>query len=44
MLDAAPEAIVVVGRQGSVVALNREAERLFGWSDAESWASRPAAS
>ena len=35
MLDAAPEAIVVVGRQGSVVALNREAERLFGWSDAE---------
>src|SRR5258707_1555597 len=35
MLDAAPEAIVVVGQQGSVVALNREAERLFGWSDAE---------
>ena len=35
MLDAAPEAIVVVGRQGSVVALNREAELLFGWSDAE---------
>ena len=35
MLDAAPDAIIVVGRQGSVVALNREAERLFGWTDAE---------
>jgi len=35
MLDAAPEAIVVVGQRGGVVALNREAERLFGWTDAE---------
>jgi diguanylate cyclase (GGDEF)-like protein/PAS domain S-box-containing protein len=35
MLDAAPDAMVVVDREGSVVALNREAERLFGWTDAE---------
>src|SRR5881396_3104317 len=35
MLDAAPDAIVVVDRRGRVVALNRETERLFGWTDAE---------
>jgi len=35
MLDAAPDAMVVVDRGGSVVALNREAERLFAWTDAE---------
>src|SRR5438105_10685283 len=35
MLDAAPDAMVVVDQAGSVVALNREAERLFGWIDAE---------
>jgi diguanylate cyclase (GGDEF)-like protein/PAS domain S-box-containing protein len=35
MLDAAPDAMVVVDQMGSVVALNREAERLFGWTDAE---------
>src|SRR5437660_3950072 len=35
MLDAAPDAMVVVDQVGSVVALNREAERLFGWSDGE---------
>jgi diguanylate cyclase (GGDEF)-like protein/PAS domain S-box-containing protein len=35
MLDAAPDAMVVVDQRGSVVALNREAERLFGWTDAE---------
>jgi diguanylate cyclase (GGDEF)-like protein/PAS domain S-box-containing protein len=35
MLDAAPDAMVVVDERGSVVALNREAERLFGWTDAE---------
>ena len=35
MLDAAPDAMVVVDQVGSVVALNREAERLFGWTDAE---------
>jgi diguanylate cyclase (GGDEF)-like protein/PAS domain S-box-containing protein len=35
MLDAAPDAMLVVDQRGSMVALNREAERLFGWSDAE---------
>jgi diguanylate cyclase (GGDEF)-like protein/PAS domain S-box-containing protein len=35
MLDAAPDAMVVVDERGSVVVLNREAERLFGWTDAE---------
>src|SRR5438105_4118408 len=35
MLDAAPDAMVVVDQAGTVVALNREAERLFGWTDAE---------
>src|SRR5256886_2751868 len=35
MLDAAPDAMVVVDEAGTVVALNREAERLFGWTDAE---------
>src|SRR5438552_325317 len=35
MLDAAPDAMVVVDQGGGAVALNREAERLFGWTDAE---------
>ncbi len=35
MLDAAPDAIVVVDQRGRVAALNRETERLFGWTDAE---------
>ena len=35
MLDAAPDAMVVVDEQGIVVGLNREAERLLGWTDAE---------
>src|SRR5438552_12038257 len=35
MLDAAPDAMVVVDQRGNVVAVNREAERLFGWTDAE---------
>src|SRR6184192_972540 len=35
MLDAAPDAMVVVDQRGSIVAVNREAERLFGWTDAE---------
>src|SRR5881396_362706 len=35
MLDAAPDAMVVVDQRGSAVALNREAERLLGWTDAE---------
>ena len=37
MLDAAPDAMVVVDQRGSMVALNREAERLFGWTDREVW-------
>ena len=36
ILDAAPDAMIVVDQVGSVVALNREAERLFGWTEAES--------
>jgi diguanylate cyclase (GGDEF)-like protein/PAS domain S-box-containing protein len=35
MLDAAPDAMVVVDQQGSALALNREAERVLGWTDAE---------
>ena len=35
MLDAARDAMVVVDQGGSAVALNREAERLLGWTDAE---------
>jgi diguanylate cyclase (GGDEF)-like protein/PAS domain S-box-containing protein len=35
LLDAAPDAMVVVDQRGSVLGLNREAERLFGWTDAE---------
>ena len=35
LLDAAPEAMLVVDRLGSVVALNHEAERLLGWTEVE---------
>ena len=35
LLDAAPDAMVVVDPQGDVIALNLEAERLFGWSEPE---------
>src|SRR2546430_5432039 len=35
MLDAAPDARVGVDQGGSALALNREAERLLGWTDAE---------
>ena len=35
LLDAAPDAMIVVDPRESVVALNREAERLFGWTEAE---------
>ena len=35
LLDAAPDATVVVARHGSVVALNRDVESLFGWPEAE---------
>jgi PAS domain S-box-containing protein len=33
LLDAAPDAMVVVDGPGNVVALNLETERLFGWAD-----------
>ena len=35
LLDASPDAMVVVDRNGRVTALNREAERFFGWSETE---------
>ena len=35
LLDAAPEAMVIVDRLGGVVALNQEAERLLGWTEVE---------
>jgi diguanylate cyclase (GGDEF)-like protein/PAS domain S-box-containing protein len=35
LLDAAPDAMVVVDPGGSVVALNPVAERLLGWTEAE---------
>ena len=35
LLDAAPDAMVVVDRQGRVTALNLEAERFFGWAERE---------
>ena len=35
LLDAVPDAVVVVDPLGSVVALNRQAEGLFGWTEAE---------
>ena len=35
LLDAAPDATVVIDSLGRVVALNHEAERLFGWTEPE---------
>lgn len=35
LLDAAPDATVVVNRHGHVVALNRDVEVLFGWPETE---------
>src|SRR6187431_3376692 len=35
LLDASPDAMVVVDRNGRVTALNREAERFFGWTEIE---------
>jgi diguanylate cyclase (GGDEF)-like protein/PAS domain S-box-containing protein len=35
LLDAAADAMLVVDAGGNVVALNPEAERLFGWTEAE---------
>ncbi len=35
LLDAAPDAMVVVDRRGSVAAVSRQAEQLFGWAEGE---------
>lgn len=35
LLDAVPDAVLVVDPRGSMVALNSPAERLFGWAEAE---------
>jgi len=35
LLDAAPDAMVVVDRNGRVTALNLAAERFFGWTEVE---------
>jgi diguanylate cyclase (GGDEF)-like protein/PAS domain S-box-containing protein len=35
LLDATADAVLVIDPRGNVVALNPEAERLFGWSEAE---------
>lgn len=35
LLDAAPDAMVVVDPRGTVVAMSRQVERLFGWTEAE---------
>jgi diguanylate cyclase (GGDEF)-like protein/PAS domain S-box-containing protein len=35
LLDAAPDATVVVTPDGSVVAMNRRGDQLFGWSETE---------
>jgi diguanylate cyclase (GGDEF)-like protein/PAS domain S-box-containing protein len=35
LLDASPDAMVVVDRYGRVTALNQEAERFFGWTEIE---------
>ncbi len=40
LLDAAPDAMVVVDPRGSVVALNREAERSSDGPRQSYWASR----
>src|SRR5436190_9392872 len=35
LLDATPDALVVVDLRGTVVAISRQAVRLFGWTEAE---------
>ena len=35
LLDVMPDAVLLVDPRGSVVALGRQAERLFGWTEAE---------
>lgn len=40
LLEAAPDAIVIVGESGEVVLVNTQTERLFGYSRAELLGSR----
>src|SRR5881296_2623996 len=35
LFDASPDAMLVVDRRGSVVAVNREATQRFGWAEGE---------
>ena len=35
LLDAAPDAVVIIDRLGHIVMVNREVERLFGWTEQE---------
>ena len=35
LLDAAPDAVVIIDRIGQIVMMNREVERLFGWTEPE---------
>jgi len=35
LLDATPDAVVIVDRLGGMLAANREVERLFGWTENE---------
>ncbi len=35
LLEAVPDAVLVVDAGGSIVAVNRQAEQLFGWTEAE---------
>jgi len=35
LLDAAPDAVIIIDRLGSMAMVNREVERLFGWTENE---------
>jgi diguanylate cyclase (GGDEF)-like protein/PAS domain S-box-containing protein len=35
LLDAAPDAVIIIDRLSSMVMVNREVERLFGWTESE---------